>query len=422
MIETLQIFPGVTLRGCPDSRFHQGCLSIQFLEPMSREHGAVNALIPSILLRGSQAHPDLRSITRELDTLYGAEIGPLVRRIGDYQGTGFYCSFLEDRFALEGDRILEPLTRFAGELLLDPLTRDGIFLRDYVDSEGKNLISAMDAQLSDKQLYAQDRLLREMGGEDSFALPRLGTREQALAVTAESAWQQYRRLLCHAPAEIFYVGSMPLETVARLIEPIFRALSRHVGSLPEQTPLRPREGRELTEHMAVAQARLCMGFTTPITCRDDRFAAMQVANTVFGGGMTGKLFMNVRERLSLCYSIHASYYASKGVTVVSAGVDAQKLAVTRQEVLAQLEACCLGQITREELDAAKQALISGLRAVSDSPAAIESYYAPAALSGLNRTAQSYAAQVEQVTAEDVSAAARTLKLHTTYILEGEGQP
>ena len=100
MIEVTELFPGIVLRCCRDSRFKQGCLSIQPVREMRPEEAALTALLPAVLLRGSRLHPDLRSIIRRLDELYGASIGAQVRRVGDYQTTGIYCSFMDDRFAM----------------------------------------------------------------------------------------------------------------------------------------------------------------------------------------------------------------------------------------------------------------------------------------------------------------------------------
>ena len=119
MIELIELLPGVELRCCRDGRFKQGCLSFQFVRPMDKAEAARNALLPSVLLRGTNAHPTLRAITEHLDTLYGASVSTLVRRVGDYQTTGLYCGFMDDRFALPGDRVLAPMVAFLGELLLD---------------------------------------------------------------------------------------------------------------------------------------------------------------------------------------------------------------------------------------------------------------------------------------------------------------
>ena len=177
----------------------------------------------------------------------------------------------------------------------------------------------------------------------------------------------------------------------------------------------------MTEEMDVSQGKLCIGFITPITNRSENFAAMQVLNAVFGGGMTSKLFQNVREKLSLCYSVGSGYYGTKGIILVSAGIDSEKEPLVRQEILAQLEACKQGKITQEELCCAKEELLSGLRGVHDSPGAIENYYSPAAISGISLLPQEYMDAVEAVTVEQVAAAAKTVTLHSSYFLKGVGQ-
>ena len=127
MYQTFEISPGVTLRCIQSNRFKQGVLSVQFLRPMCREEAALNALIPDVLLRGCKVAPDLQQITARLDDLYGASVGALVRRIGDYQTTGLACGFIEDRFAMPGDRVLEPMIEFLGQLLLEPVTEMALF-------------------------------------------------------------------------------------------------------------------------------------------------------------------------------------------------------------------------------------------------------------------------------------------------------
>ena len=170
--------------------------------------------------------------------------------------------------------------------------------------------------------------------------------------------------------------------------------------------------------MDVTQARLCMGFSTPITLRHEDFAAMQVFNTLFGAGMTSKLFMELRERQSLCYDIGSGYQGSKGILTVTAGIDGCQYDHARQEILRQLELCCQGSISHEELNAAKQAIISQLQSTHDSPGSIEGYYATAALSGLKLTPRQYAEAVEQVSIQDAARAAQSVQLHTVFFLKG----
>ena len=421
MIETKEIAPGITLHCCRDSRFKTGCLSFQLVRPMCREEAAKNALLSGVLLRGTKKHPDLRSITQALDELYGASVSTLVRRVGDYQTVGFYCGFMDDRFALPGDRVLEPMLRFLEEILLDFSTENGGFRADFVESEKKNLASNIDSELNDKRVYAVGQLLKTMCRADTFGIPRLGEKEDVLAIEAADLYRHYRKILRESPIQVFYVGSAQPETVENLLAPIWQRLDRAPIMLPAQTGFHPCEGRDETETMDVSQGKLCIGYTTSITNRDPDFPAMQVMNTIFGAGMTSKLFMNVREKLSLCYSVGSSYYGSKGIILVSAGIDFDKEDLTRQEIEKQLNACKNGDITEEELVSAQQALLSSLRATHDSPGAIEGYYATAALSGMKLTPAEYMAAVEAVTVQQVAAAARKVVCHSSFFLKGGSQ-
>ena len=418
MIQTIELLPGVTLRCFPDRRFKQGCLSIQFLRRMDRSEAAMNALLPAVLLRGTLSAPDLRDITLRLDDLYGASVGALVRHIGDYQTTGLYCNFISDRYTMDGEALLQPMTEFVRQLLLEPVLEDGVFRKDYVESEKKNLIATIESELNNKRVYTRSRLIKTMCSNDPFGIPRLGEKEDVAKIDAQTLYAHYRQILRQSPVELFYVGEADSATVASLLKPLFEGLERNYVNLPAQTPFLGAKPAEHTEIMDVAQGKLAMGFVTPITIRDEGFVAMQLCNTILGAGMTSKLFMQIREKQSLCYDIGSGYHGSKGILVVAAGIDCDKDTLVRQQVLEQLAACQQGDISPEEMAAAREALISSLQGTHDSPDAIEGYYATGVLSGLGLTPQAYIDKIRTVTAENVMAAAKTLTLHTVYFLKG----
>lgn len=418
MYQTFQLMPGVTLRCVEANRFKQGCLSIQFLRPMRQEEASINALIPSILLRGTVRRPNLRAITQHLDDLYGASVGEMVRRIGDYQTVGLYFCFIEDRFALTGDCVLEPILDFAKELFLEPVVIDGGFSPEFVASEKRNLIANIESQLNDKRAYASAQLMKKMCSADTFGIPRLGTKENVEAIDPIKAYEHYQRLLVECPVEVFYVGSVSHEIIANKIRDIFSSVYRQPITLPEHTAFRDGGGGDYVETMEISQGKLCMGFTTPVTAMEDDFVAMQIFNALFGSGMTSKLFNQVREKMSLCYSIGSGYYGGKGILTVSAGIDSDKCDLVKQEVLHQLQICCDGGITETELTAAKESMLSALRGVYDSPSAIESYEFVMAVGKTSLTTEEYRKRIQLVDLSQVVEAAKTLTLHTTYFLKG----
>ena len=418
MITTTYLSPGIRLQCYTDNRFKQNALSIQYVRPMRREEAAMNALIPSVLLRGCNSAPDLRQITMRLDTLYGASVSPISRRSGDYQTIGFYVGMMDDRFAMGGEPLLEETLAFVGELLFDYPTENGGFLDAFVQGEKTNQIYAIEAERNDKRTYAAQQLLKKMCGPDSFGLPRMGEPEEVSAITPQALLRHYETLRRESPVELFYVGSAQPGKVEAALQKIFAGEKRDYRPLPPQTALAPGPKQALSEAMEIAQGKLAMGYVTPITNRSTAFPAMQMLSTVFGGGMTSKLFQNVREKQSLCYSIGSGYYGAKGIVLVSAGIDFDKEQHVRQEVEKQLDACRRGEISQAEVDAARHSLISALQAVPDSPSSIENYYSTMTLNGCGMDPQRHRAALEAVTAEDLIAAAKTLELHSTYFLKG----
>lgn len=417
MISKIQIYPGVTLHCCQDRRFKQNTLSVQFCRPLKDEEAALSALLPAVLLRGCEKYPDMRAITLQLDDLYGAGMSSIVRITGNYHIVGIGCNFIEDRFAMSGDQVLAPLTAFLYEILRKPYTEQGVFSREYVESERKNLLAAIDSRKNDKRTYATDRMMELLCGNDPFSVPRLGRRACVEAVTAEKLWQHYEKVLKESPVELFYVGSRKPAEVAELVKPLFAGLDRQVIALPPQTLLDAAAPCDRQEEMEVSQGRLSMGFVSPVSVDHELFFAVQVFMLLYGGS-TGKLFNVIREKLSLCYDIGAIYYKTKGIMTVHAGIDFDKKEQVRQEVSRLLQACCEGDFTEAELTAAKQGLIAGLQSSQDSPGAIESYYVNGLLMGKSIEPAEHIRAVEAVTAQQVRQAAALFKCNTVYFLKG----
>ena len=119
LYERIMILPDVWATCVQSDKFKTGCLSVSLLRPLCREEASANALIPTVLLRGCEGQPDIRSISAFLDDHYGAGVGTLVRKKGEVQSTGMYVDFLEDRFTLGGERLLESMIDFLSRLLLN---------------------------------------------------------------------------------------------------------------------------------------------------------------------------------------------------------------------------------------------------------------------------------------------------------------
>lgn len=413
-----EILPGVYLTAVQSDKFKTGCFSLNLLRPMKKEEAAANALIPSVLLRGSETCPDIASISAKLDELYGASVGTLVRKKGEVQLVGFYCDYVQDEYVDES--VFAPLMAFLAELLLNPQLENGAFPEAVVDSEKLNLENAMLSRINDKRTYAASQLIRTMCAGQPYGIPRIGEPEDLKNITAKSLYAHYRDLLATSRVELFYMGSLSPEAVTKVLQAALAELPRAEVFVPVGTTPAPqaRPVQEKTERLDVTQGKLSLGFFTDITAKDPRYPALVLAATVFGGGATSKLFTNVREKMSLCYYASASFEKFKGVLSVSSGVEFSKLETAKTEILRQLEACKAGDITDDELESARGYLVSDLKIAMDSPGRLDDYYMGQILLEQDGTMEDLASAIARVTKQEAADAIQALRLDTIYALEG----
>lgn len=418
-----ELFPGVWLRAVHTGKFKSSYLSVTLLAPLDRETAGANALIPEVLRRGTAIHSDMESLSAALDELYGGAIEPAVRKRGETQCVGFVASFLDDAYALKGEKILEPAADLLCEILLKPYTQNGVFSADYTAGEKANLIDRIRAQINDKRTYAAQRLTQEMCRYEAFGADKLGDEKAVAAITPESLWERYQELLRTAQVEIYYCGSAGPDRVAEALKRALSALPVNKNRADPDCEVRVSAGPEpvvTEEAMDVTQGKLALGFRTGgLTCWEEDYPALYLAVAVFGGTTLSKLFMNVRERLSLCYYASATLEKMKGLVLVSSGIEFDKYQTARDEILAQLEAVKRGEIEDWELEGSRRTLIGACMATLDDQGRQEEFWLGQASAGLEESPEEFAAQLETVTREQVAAAAQKLELDTIYFLKGK---
>lgn len=408
---------GVYLTYLPAQKFKTSLLSAQFVTPLREETASAYALLPSVLRRGTVSCPDMGSLSARLDELYGARIETTVRKKGENQCVGFVASLIDDSFAPGGEKLLEPVAELLGELVCDPVTERGRFVPSYFESEKTNLLDAIRSLVNDKRDYADSRLLREMCAGEPYGIPRLGGEAGAESVQPKQLYALYQELISTARLELIYSGSAPQRRVEQALLSALAALPR--DQVRDIALYRPHPARQevlrVEESLDVTQGKLGMGFA----CGSDDYAAMMVGNTLFGGSSNSKLFMNVREKLSLCYYASSLYHRQKRLITVSSGIEFQNFQRAYDEILAQLEAVKNGKLEDWEMEGAQSTLLNAYASMEDSQGKLENFYLGQAATGQSETPEELADQVREVTGERVRRAMETVRLDTVYFLRGE---
>ena len=412
------IMENVYLTYIHSEKFKTSLLSAQMVMPLRRETAGLNALLVNVLSRGTVNCPDMTAISRRLDLLYGAKLVPTVRKKGENQVFGFLASCVDDRLLPGGERLLEPLADLLGDMLINPATRNGRLNGDYVTGERANLADLIRSDVNDKRAYAARRLVEELCAGEAYGLSRLGVAKEVERISLQKLNAHYQSILPRARVELFYCGSAPEKRVVGTFTRAFAGLPRQGEQIgPAPTVFLPaRENIRLVEEpMDVTQGKLGVGFRTDSA----DVPATMLLNSMYGGTSNSKLFMNVREKLSLCYYAGSTYHRKKGLITVSSGIEFANYRRAVDEIMAQMEDMRQGRWEDWEVQAARSSLRNALRSMEDSGSAMEDFAMGQAATDSDETIPGLMAALEAVTDERIRAAAACVRPDTIYFLKGK---
>lgn len=414
---------GITLSVIHTDKFKSCYTSVAFNLPLRKQTAAANTLVGCVLSRACGKYPTVAERTAALQELYDAQISPIRRQRGEVQQIGFVADTVDD-CCLPGDTsVFSQTLDILRELLFAPLTDDigEEFDHDIVEKEKANLADDIRSIINNKTSYATYRLRSEMCADEPYGVSLGGGVQEVMAEDARSLYQRYREIIRTAPVHVFFVGNTDGLDLRASVEKLFAGVERECAKMPKTSVLRRAEKvRQVYEEQPSAQGKLCMGFRCDCVMGEPDYAAMIVANEVYGGSLTSKLFVNVREKLSLCYYCRSVFDTLKGIIIVSSGIDNSKRDEAQSEILAQLDAVRRGEISEEELQSAKKGLVNTIRESYDSPYSQDGFYSGRLLSGIEQSPEQFIDSVMAVGAEQVARAACKLTLDTVYFLCGTG--
>ncbi len=399
-------------------RFKSELLTLQFAVPLQKETAQRYTLLLELLCRGTEQYPSRALFSRRLDDLYATAVAPYSRRIGDMQILGFTTEFLGARYVGGGNGILQDVIQMLSQLLLRPYLPGGVFHLPYLESEKNHLRDAIRARINHPRAYARGKCRTLLFEGEPCAFLQLGEEETVDAITAADLTLLWQDMVQNLSPTFFYVGNTPGEELAQLLETSFTMNGGF--SHPYHTLVRQYIGDPVKaeEEMPLCQSKLAIGFRTDVTLSHPLAPATAVLNDVLGGSPASKLFLNVREKRSLCYHCSSTYDIYKGAIFAEAGISSQNRAETEQAIRTEFDALARGEISSVEWNAAKQLYEFLYKQVFDHPSSVCSFYMGRDLIGFEQTLEQYRKAIAAVTREDVVEAATHLREGAEFFLQG----
>lgn len=414
----LKLWDSVSLTSIRTGKFKTGMLSLSLSLPLTKTNSAHNALISGVMRRGTQKYKNAAELNRALDELYAATVEFKSSRCGKLCLLTLSAEMLDNAYVADGIDVLDGVSEILSEMLLYPKTENGIFTEDAVKKEKAHVIDAIKAEINNPRAYASDRCAELLHRNDGDFATLEDMLSEVESTTAASLYGYYQKLLSSSSLNIYYVGSEPIEKVSEIIKRRFGKFCGKCSCTPTLSVEPYLEPIEKTEKMSVSQGKLCLGFRTGVCASDKEYFATALLNEIFGGSPASKLFMNVREKMSLCYYCASRYDSFMGNLTVSAGINVSDRELAYGAILNQLEDIKNGKISNEEMTAAKKAVAHSFRQIYDYPFELVAFYRNKELFGIKATPEGYAERFAQVTLDDIVLAAKKVRLDSVFFLEG----
>lgn len=415
--ENISVADGVEVICVPATRFKTNETAICFSLELNGKTASCNSVLTHILSGCSAEYPDLTLLNRKLALLYGATLHRTVTKQAGNQIITLSISSLDDRFAIGDEVISRESLKLLLSLIFSPrVDENGYFFDEDIEREKRVVIQKLESEKSEKRIYALRRLEEEMFKGEPNAVNALGDIDGIKNVTKQELKTALDNLISNAKIQLITVGNGDSDYTAKTVKSFFDGVKRSYTGLKKPALVEKADKvNTVEERRSVKQGKLVLGYRAGIESDDERTTAMRIFSDVFGGGPYSKLFMNVREKLSLCYYCSARYVRSDSFISVQCGCEEENMDKAVNEIQAQLESIRNGDF-KEEFDASVKGTCDSVSSVYDESEILLSWYISQITDSKPLSPNEYIEKFRSVSYGEIQNAARLISLDTVFKL------
>lgn len=415
-LKTLEIGKNVKLTLIPESKFKTNLISVYIQRKLDRNEVTKNALLPGILKSGCNKYKTLGQLTDREEELYGSYLHAGASKRGESQVLGFSILSVNEKYLDE--KILGQCIEFLNEIINNPLVIDGGFNEEYLNIEKEILKDSIMSIINDKGNYAMKRTNEIMFEGEPYSINGKGYIEDLDTIDRVGLYEHYKEVLKTSPIEIMIEGEFEETEVVELIKEKFQFDRGNIIDIPKEEYYKEVDKvKEVKETMDIAQGKLVMGYRCNVDYLDEeKYYSLLLGSRILGGGADSKLFINVREKESLCYTIYSTIQKSKSTMMVCSGIEAENYERTVELVKEQVQKLKDGDITETEIANAKIAFINSLNSLNDEIGRLSDFYFSQSIAKNKSDLDEIKNMINKSTKEDIVDAVKDIQLDTIYFL------
>ncbi len=398
-----------------DNKFKSIFITVNYIRKLDRKEAGKNALLASILRKGTKNLKTEKELELELAKLYSSSIAVNVEKIGGIYKVEFGVEFINKKYINED--VSDKVINILNDIIYNPYLEEGVFSREYFIREKEALLEKINQEQNDKRKWALRRLEEEMYDESDYKVASLGDADEIAKETEKTIYEYYKEFLKTSEIKIVITGNLDgyddLEDKLRI--KFLNGVSNKINALE----IKNREKlKEIKDYETLNQSILCFGLNVKNTDAN-MIPAVTVYNSILGGTPASKLFQNVREKESLAYFAKSQYNKYINAIYIYSGIDLSKKEKATTVIKNQLEDLKNGNITEEELDTAKKNIVLTYKALSDSKIMYNRAVLANKYYNEDFDINKFIEEIEKVTIDDIVNIAKDIEVNTIYLLGGK---
>lgn len=416
--ERIKLGNGIYLNAIKTEKFKSSLLSWYFIRPLNREEVTKNALIPLVLKRGTQLHPNSLEIQKKLEQLYGSNLSASINKRGDRQILRFTMEWANGDYLGDNDYNLDTI-KMLKEIIFNPRIENNAFSPEYVSGEKEVLKRRIQSRINDKRSYAIERCIEEMCKKEKFSISNLGYIEDLDGIDEVNLYEHYKSVLETSPIEIFYVGNYD-DSFIDYLKTNNSMEREEIVDIPEEKIITSVQTKNMIdEEFDINQGKLVIGYRAGIPYEDPLYNGLVIASDILGGGPNSKLFKYVREEASLAYYIGSKVYKYNSIMLIDGGIEFDNFQKTIEIIRKQIEDMKAGVFTVADMDVSKKSIRTSTESIKDSIFLISEFFFSQLLSNDSRTLEQIIRDFEKVTKDEIIQASNKIVPDTIYFMKNK---
>lgn len=343
-------------------------IGISFVFKMKYDHKNVTAfnVLAKYLGNCCADYPSIEKLNKYIESLYGTELGIKTSYSGSLFKLNIFANYVNPKFIDDKD-LTNKVLEIISKIIYKPLIVDDKF-DDTIFSICKENCMIDTESLNEYNMgYVIRRLKNSITSDpfNAFNTPTLGDQKVLKKLNNYNIAKYYKRILS-APFDVYVTGDFSYKEMIETIKKHFAHHKAKNFKYDVFDMIKDKVVEPTIIKKQVSQAKVAVAYKIPILFNDERHYAFRLARLVLSGTLSAKFGKVIREQMGLCYFINSVYSSYYGTFIVSTGVASENIEKVVKEIDNQIKELQNGNLTDEEFNQAKEAILSDMSSIDDS--------------------------------------------------------